>query len=85
MISSKSMLHFAAAFLVELFVFLSVSQSFPSLPDLDKIRDYAEVEFNTSLSFGTMRKTTAIMMQQIQEELEKLTSAGNNSVVSGKC
>lgn len=52
---------------------------------MDAIRDWAEVEFNTSLSFGVMRKTTAIMMDQIQEELEKLTSAGNDYVVHGKC
>ncbi|XP_039997503.1 uncharacterized protein LOC120797724 [Xiphias gladius] len=49
-------------------------QSYPTLQDLDDIKDWAEVEFNTSLSFGTMRKTTAIMMEQIQQELEKLTS-----------
>lgn len=56
-------------------------QSYPSLPDLDSdIKDLAEVEFDTSLSFGTMRKTTLIMMEQIQEELKKLTSMGNNSV-----
>ncbi|XP_056224810.1 E3 ubiquitin-protein ligase TRIM11-like [Seriola aureovittata] len=49
-------------------------QSYPSLQDLDDIKDWAEVELDTSLSFGTMRKTTAIMMEQIQQELEKLTS-----------
>ncbi|XP_071315164.1 E3 ubiquitin-protein ligase TRIM39-like [Trachinotus anak] len=49
-------------------------QSYPSLQDLDDIKDWAEVELDTSLSFGTMRKTTAIMMEQIQQEMEKLTS-----------
>ncbi|XP_035531675.1 E3 ubiquitin/ISG15 ligase TRIM25-like [Morone saxatilis] len=49
-------------------------QSYPSLQDLDNIKDWTEVEFDTSLSFGTMRKTTAALLEQIQQELEKLTS-----------
>ncbi|GAA6222707.1 E3 ubiquitin-protein ligase TRIM39-like [Lates japonicus] len=52
-------------------------QSYPSLQDLDdhrRIKDWAEVEFDTSLSFGTMRKITAIMMEKIQQKLEELTS-----------
>ncbi|XP_040886911.1 E3 ubiquitin-protein ligase TRIM39-like [Toxotes jaculatrix] len=48
-------------------------QSYPSLQDLDDIKNWAEVEFDTSVSFGTMRKTSAIMMEQIQRHLEKLT------------
>uniref|UniRef100_A0A8P4GSD3 Uncharacterized protein n=2 Tax=Dicentrarchus labrax TaxID=13489 RepID=A0A8P4GSD3_DICLA len=49
-------------------------QSYPSLQDLDNIKDWTEVEFDTSLSFGTMRKTTAALLEQIQQELENLTS-----------
>ncbi|GAA6222708.1 E3 ubiquitin-protein ligase TRIM39-like isoform X1 [Lates japonicus] len=49
-------------------------QSYPSLQDLDDVNNWAEVKFDTSLSFGTMRKITAIMMEQIQKKLEELTS-----------
>ncbi|KAK2862917.1 hypothetical protein Q5P01_002450 [Channa striata] len=49
-------------------------QEFPSHQDLDDSRNWADLQFDTSLSFGTMRKTIAIMMEQIQQELEKLTS-----------
>ncbi|XP_060922312.1 E3 ubiquitin-protein ligase TRIM39-like [Limanda limanda] len=49
-------------------------QNYPSLQNLDDITDWAEVQLDTSLSFGTMRKTTAIMKEKVQEELEKLTS-----------
>ncbi|XP_028991378.1 E3 ubiquitin-protein ligase TRIM39-like [Betta splendens] len=48
-------------------------QNYSSLSDLD-ITDLADVEFDTSLMFGSMRKNTKIMMETIQEELEKLTS-----------
>ncbi|XP_035809780.2 E3 ubiquitin-protein ligase TRIM39-like isoform X2 [Amphiprion ocellaris] len=53
---------------------LSVSQSYPSLQDPNNMKDWTEVELDTSLSFGTMRKTTIAMMEKIQQELEKLTS-----------
>ncbi|KAG7234251.1 hypothetical protein INR49_005459, partial [Caranx melampygus] len=49
-------------------------QSYPSLQDLDDIKDWAEIELDTSLSFGTMRKITIQTLEQIQQELEKLTS-----------
>ncbi|AWO97221.1 putative E3 ubiquitin-protein ligase TRIM39-like [Scophthalmus maximus] len=49
-------------------------QNFPSLHDLDDVTDGAEVEVDTSLSFGTMRKTTGLMMEKVRQELEKLTS-----------
>ncbi|XP_045920702.1 E3 ubiquitin-protein ligase TRIM21-like [Micropterus dolomieu] len=49
-------------------------QSYPSLQDLDNIKEWTEVELDTSLSFGTMRKTTTTMLENIQQELEKLTS-----------
>ncbi|XP_026183532.1 E3 ubiquitin-protein ligase TRIM39-like [Mastacembelus armatus] len=48
-------------------------QNYPSLEDVDG-RDCSEMELDTSLCFGTMRKTTSIMMEQIQLQLEKLTS-----------
>lgn len=47
-------------------------QSFPSLEDMDS--EWTEVEFDTSLSFGTMRKVTAGLLEEIQQELEKLTA-----------
>ncbi|XP_054458023.1 E3 ubiquitin-protein ligase TRIM39-like [Anoplopoma fimbria] len=49
-------------------------QSYPSLQDLDNFKDSTEVELDTSLSFGTMRKTTTTMLEQIQQKLEELTS-----------
>ncbi|XP_070786288.1 uncharacterized protein [Enoplosus armatus] len=49
-------------------------QSYPSLKDPDNIKDWTEVELDTSLSFGTMRKTTTTLLEQIQQELETLTS-----------
>uniref|UniRef100_A0A3Q3QH51 B30.2/SPRY domain-containing protein n=2 Tax=Monopterus albus TaxID=43700 RepID=A0A3Q3QH51_MONAL len=49
-------------------------QRYPSLQGLDDLRHEPEVELDTSLTFGTMRKTTAIMMEQIQQKLENLTS-----------
>ncbi|XP_051799753.1 E3 ubiquitin-protein ligase TRIM21-like isoform X2 [Acanthochromis polyacanthus] len=47
-------------------------QRYPSLQDPNNMKDWTEVELDTSLSFGTMRKTTAAMMEKIQQELEKL-------------
>ncbi|XP_044197321.1 E3 ubiquitin-protein ligase TRIM39-like [Thunnus albacares] len=48
-------------------------QRYPSLQDVNNIKDWTEVDLDTSLSFGTMRKTTTTMMEKIQQELEKLT------------
>ncbi|KAE8279366.1 Zinc-binding protein A33 [Larimichthys crocea] len=48
-------------------------QSYPSLQDVN-IKDWTKVEFDTSLAFGTMRKTTTTLLEQIQQKLEKLTS-----------
>ncbi|KAF1380786.1 hypothetical protein PFLUV_G00167600 [Perca fluviatilis] len=49
-------------------------QSYPSLQDPNNLKDSTEVELDTSLSFGTMRKTTTTMLEQIQQKLENLTS-----------
>ncbi|KAM4612118.1 E3 ubiquitin-protein ligase TRIM21-like [Polymixia lowei] len=49
-------------------------QTYPSLSDLDDSRDLTGVVLDTSLVFGTVRTTTMNMMEQIQQELEKLTS-----------
>ncbi|XP_062300815.1 E3 ubiquitin-protein ligase TRIM39-like [Scomber scombrus] len=49
-------------------------QRYPSLQDMDDIKDWTNVELDTTLSFGTMRKTTITMMEKIQEKLEKLSS-----------
>ncbi|KAM6960115.1 E3 ubiquitin-protein ligase TRIM21-like [Tautogolabrus adspersus] len=48
-------------------------QKYPSLQDLDNIKDCPEVELDTSLSFGTMINITTAMLESIQQELEKLT------------
>lgn len=48
-------------------------QTYPSLQDLDNIKDCPEGELDTSLSFGTMRKITDTMLKSIQQELKKLT------------
>ncbi|KAM4537008.1 E3 ubiquitin-protein ligase TRIM21-like [Odontesthes bonariensis] len=47
-------------------------QRFASLAIPDDIRDWTEVELDTSLLFGTMMTTTTKMMEQIQQELDKL-------------
>ncbi|XP_032399886.1 E3 ubiquitin-protein ligase TRIM21 [Etheostoma spectabile] len=49
-------------------------QSYPSAKDTNNLKDSMEVELDTSLSFGTMRKTTTTMLEQIQQKLEDLTS-----------
>lgn len=48
-------------------------QSYPSLHDLDLLKDSTEIELDTSLSFGTMRRITTTMLEQIRQKLEKLT------------
>lgn len=45
---------------------------------MDDTEDWREIEFDTSLSFGTMRKTTTCLVEQIQQELEKLTATGES-------
>ncbi|CAN9509686.1 unnamed protein product [Ophioblennius macclurei] len=49
-------------------------QLYPSCQDKSSSKDWTDVKLDTSLSFGNMRKTTAKMMEKIQEELEKLTT-----------
>ncbi|XP_030018107.1 E3 ubiquitin-protein ligase TRIM21-like [Sphaeramia orbicularis] len=49
-------------------------QKYPSLQEPDDMKDWTEVILDTSLTFGTMRKITTTLMEQIQLELEKLTS-----------
>ncbi|TNN40685.1 E3 ubiquitin-protein ligase TRIM21 [Liparis tanakae] len=49
-------------------------KSYPALQELDNLKDSTGLEIDTSLSFGTLRKTTAAMLDQIQRKLEKLTS-----------
>ncbi|XP_041635340.1 E3 ubiquitin-protein ligase TRIM39-like [Cheilinus undulatus] len=48
-------------------------QKYPSLQDMDCIKDCPEVELDISLSFGTMRKITTTMLESIEQELVKLT------------
>uniref|UniRef100_A0A671XEM3 RING-type domain-containing protein n=1 Tax=Sparus aurata TaxID=8175 RepID=A0A671XEM3_SPAAU len=55
-------------------------QSYPNLPEMDNVEDWTEVEFDTSLTFGTMRRTVNALLEEIQQELEKLTSIGKSSV-----
>ena len=47
---------------------------------MDNFKDWTEVEFDTSLTFGTMRGTVNALLEEIQEELEKLTTIGKSSV-----
>ncbi|XP_058480042.1 E3 ubiquitin-protein ligase TRIM21-like [Solea solea] len=49
-------------------------QEWPCLEDLVDTNDFVEVEFDTSLCFETIRKTTTIMTERVQQELDKLTS-----------
>lgn len=55
-----------------------LSQSYPPLEGVDNIRDWCEIDFDTSLCFGTMRETTTTLFEEIQDELEKLTSTGKS-------
>lgn len=55
-------------------------QRYPSVIVQDDMRDWTKVELDTSLSFGTMKKTTTTMMERIQQELEKLACVGKSSV-----
>uniref|UniRef100_A0A8C6WGU6 Uncharacterized protein n=1 Tax=Neogobius melanostomus TaxID=47308 RepID=A0A8C6WGU6_9GOBI len=49
-------------------------QKYPSLKEPSDTKDWAAVELDTSLCFGSMRKVTTTMARQIQEETEKLTA-----------
>lgn len=42
-------------------------------------RDCCETEFDTSLSFATMRKLTTTLLEEIQKELDKLAATGKIS------
>lgn len=46
---------------------------------MENLRDSSENEFDTSLSFGTMRETTTSLLEGIQEELDKLAVTGKIS------
>lgn len=46
---------------------------------MENLRDSCENEFDTSLSFGTMRDTTTTLLEGIQEELDKLAVTGKIS------
>ncbi|KAM4714638.1 pyrin-like [Anableps anableps] len=47
-------------------------QRYPLLSDQDDMKDWTDVELDTTLSFGSMRETTTTMVKNIQQELEKL-------------
>lgn len=69
---------------VGLFTYLCpcVLQMYPSLNNMGDIRDLDKVKLDTSLSFGTTRKTTRKMLEKIEQEMEKLTSLGKSSCCS---
>lgn len=46
---------------------------------MEDLSDFSETEFDTLLSFGTMRKTMTSLLEGIQEELDKLAATGNIS------
>lgn len=56
--------------------FLFVHQRYPSLSVEDDMKDWTDVELDTTLSFGSMRETTTTMIKRIQEKLEELDSIG---------
>ncbi|XP_015801796.3 E3 ubiquitin-protein ligase TRIM39 [Nothobranchius furzeri] len=49
-------------------------QKYPSLSIQNEMRDWTNVELDTSLSFGTMRDTIITLVEEIQQEVEKLTT-----------
>ncbi|KAM8880708.1 E3 ubiquitin-protein ligase TRIM21-like isoform 1-T2 [Synchiropus picturatus] len=49
-------------------------QTYPSLQDLESIEGDIKVSYDTSLCFGSMRKTTMMMRKQIEKEMERLTA-----------
>uniref|UniRef100_A0A3P9ID02 TRIM8/14/16/25/29/45/65 coiled-coil region domain-containing protein n=1 Tax=Oryzias latipes TaxID=8090 RepID=A0A3P9ID02_ORYLA len=51
-------------------------QRYPSLSNQDDMKDWTKVELNTSLSFGSMRKTTEALIEKFQQELDRLSSIG---------
>lgn len=42
-------------------------------------RGSCETEFDTSLSFGTMRKLTTTLLEEVQKKLDKLAATGKIS------
>ncbi|RVE60286.1 hypothetical protein OJAV_G00179400 [Oryzias javanicus] len=49
-------------------------QRYPSLANHDDMKDWTEVELDTSLSFGSMRKITEELIEKFQQELDRLSS-----------
>lgn len=46
---------------------------------MEELRDPCEEKLDTSLSFGTMRKTMTSLLEGIKEELDKLAATGEIS------
>lgn len=57
---------------------ISVLQKYPSNTDTGDIIDWEEVNLDTSVSFGTIRKITTVMLEKIQQEMDNLTSIGKS-------
>ncbi|XP_047241205.1 E3 ubiquitin-protein ligase TRIM39-like [Girardinichthys multiradiatus] len=49
-------------------------QRYPLLSVQHDMKDWTDVELDTSLSFGSMRETTTTMIENIEKELEKLAT-----------
>uniref|UniRef100_A0A3B3IN52 Uncharacterized protein n=1 Tax=Oryzias latipes TaxID=8090 RepID=A0A3B3IN52_ORYLA len=49
-------------------------QRYPSLSNQDDMKDWTKVQLNTSLSFGSLRKTTEALIEKFQQELDRLSS-----------
>ncbi|XP_036001898.1 E3 ubiquitin-protein ligase TRIM39 [Fundulus heteroclitus] len=47
-------------------------QKYPTLSVQEDMKDWTDVELETSLCFGSMRETTTTMVKQIKQELKKL-------------
>lgn len=56
-------------------LFFTFFQRYPSLIVQDDMKNWTHVNLNTSLSFGSMRETIA-MIEDIQMELEKMATIG---------
>ncbi|KAM4714667.1 uncharacterized protein FYW61_019600 [Anableps anableps] len=53
---------------------LNSCKRYPSLSVQDDMKDWTYIELDTTLSFGSMRKTTTTMTENIQQQLEKLAT-----------
>lgn len=51
-------------------------QRYPSISIRDDMKNWNDVKLDTSLAFGSVRGITTTMINEIQQELEKLVTTG---------